>query len=322
MNDSYLERLKKRFQKDIPDGFDFSEANTTAALHQIIVDLGKQLIPYTATKVRMEPDVLKNCILNVSMIMDPEVNGFARSSDNWKTFEIGINIGLMIFLHKMIKVFASRIGVMGDEGHPVENPEIPFENTISVAKRLMKAYWDQNLLSTMGFQVMQLSEEQMNISSHLLHHAECFVVAHEFGHIVINLHQAEVKELNIGIEVVRGILEGISDLSETSKHQLTRQWGQEIGADLIGLQLVLELGKTDHDKILIYSAAELVFILQNMLETFYEKNIGENLPLGSHPPSQMRLAVLRSIVGKSNPPQVLQLGEAFAEMAEMIVSKI
>lgn len=314
-----FELLRQRFGDKIPHDFDPSEEGVKTQLNNGLEDMAKEMLPHVALGLGIKQDALEKRLLGLGVKEIPEVNGRTHTSDDWKTFGIDINLGLMLFTHEMVKLFATRLGVMDDDGNPVETPAIPFENSASTTKRLMKAFWDGNLVEEQGFELMELSETQVLISSGLLRDAECFVVGHEFGHIVIHTSPRKVSELELGMTTVRKALASAPELSETTKNLLAQEWGEEIAADLIGLQLSLVRKDNLSGKILGYSAAQLVFIMQSMLETFYEKTRQESPPIGSHPPAQFRFNCLRSILNATYPPQALELGDSFKQLADALL---
>lgn len=317
-----FELFRQRFGNKIPHDFDPSDEGVRTLLNKSVVDTAKDFLPHVAAALGIQKDALEKRLLGVGVKELLEVNGRTHTSDGWRTFEIDINLGLMLFTHEMVKLFASRVGVMGDDERPVETPEIPFESTVSIAKRLMKAFWHGTFLEEQGFELIELSDTQVLISSGLLHDAECFVVGHEFGHIVIHISPRKVSELDLGITTVRSILVDVPELSEIEKNQLAQKWGEEIAADIIGLQLSLVRKNDLTGKIVAYSAAQLVFIMQNMLETFYEKTAQKSPPLGDHPPAQFRFNCLRSILSAVYPPEALEFGDSFKQLADALLSEV
>lgn len=305
---------------------DFTQEGSEALLRNAIITMAEQLIPPAAVKIGIKTDELKSRIKKVSVIKNTEVNGHAYSSDNWKTFRIEINSGLMMFLHHMVKLFVSGAGVAEIEASGrvkkvLERSSISFEKQVSVANNLMKAYWDNALEKQRGFYFMDLSNNQIKIGGGLLHNAEHFAVAHEFGHIIIKTSSQNINELNVGLEMMRRISSDIPALTNNNVIDVIVQWGEEIAADIIGMQLLLEVIKEDLRKILSYTAIELVFIVQHMLDTFYEKYYAKPRLYNMHPPAYLRLIALRSLLRDSNPSQLFHGGMAFEQIANSIIKE-
>ena len=316
MDSDYFRRLLKRFKKELPPSFDLSAPATKHRMNKIIVDVAKQLSPHAAKRIGANSTTFHNRLTKVAMIEEPAVNGFVKTTDNWKTYQIYVNEGLMMFCYKIAKLFASRVAVMSDDGEP----EIPFGKTAACAKKLLAAFWSNTLYNTVGFNLMQLSNPQVMFASFIVHYAETFVVAHEFGHIVINTSSSNPLQLAFVEDALKAVLSG--QVEHNDLDSLVSAWGQEIASDIIGLGLCLQCGDDAWDRLRIYSGVQFLFIAQNMLETFYEKTFNRPPPTGDHPPSKLRLQFIRSIVNKDSPASVAQIGNALEEMSNTILEAI
>lgn len=333
MNDrDYLNRLMKRFEKaGIQFSSNFKESLHDPSfqmnrLHQHIIDEAKQMMPYVAERSKIRKDVLERRLSNIRMVMQPDVNGFVTSSDDWETFEIGINYGLMIFFHKIITLFSSRscLTSIWGNGRPIDYPKQQIESIIPLARGLMQAFWQGTVLDAPWLHIGELNNNQIGIWSALLTRAERFVIGHEFGHIVIRISPTKASEFDLGIELCKAFVTSkISKMNEHEKNLLERGWGEEIAADLIGLELSLYLANDHNTRIFTYSAIELVFIMNKMLESFYKKIMGTDPPLDIHPPSSLRLNCMRTIVEAYN-PNLLEIGGArgYEIIADKILSKV
>lgn len=312
-NKGYFEKLKQHL--GITENLDLSEYGVKAGLSKIVKDAAHEMLPAVSERLHCKSDNLTHRLTSVGMIEHPEVNGFVKTADNWRTFEIFLNVGLMMFFHKISKMFASRIGVMGQDMNPSEHPSIPYEEMVRVAKKLMESFWSNNLLNTVGFYSIQLSLNQNIFAGILLHFAEKFVVAHELGHVTINLSPQYPSEYEYALTL-------LNDIHIEAFQRDVEQWAEEIASDLIGLQLTVSTENDDIQRMKALLGAEFVFIVQNMLEQYFEKKFRENPPIGTHPPSKLRLALIRKAVGQSNPEGVFQVGKALESMADDIISKI
>jgi len=320
MDSDYISRLINRFKKDLPPNYDLSFQGFKHAMNKIIEDAAKQLSPHAVKRIGMKPSTFYECLTKVGMIEKPDVNGFVKTTDNWKTYQIYVNLGLMMFFHKIIKIFASRVGVMSNNGGIEKNPEIPFDETVACAKKILVAFWNNTLYTTTGFNLMQLSDFQIEFVGTTLNYAEKFVVAHEFGHVIINTASTKPTEIAFIEDALKKILYDKMKLNNLDN--LVSVWVQEIASDIIGLELCLECGEDDWDRVGIYSAVQFFFIAQNMLETFYEKTFNSPRSTGSHPPCKLRLEFIRLIVNRDNPTSVSQIGNALEEISNRILESI
>lgn len=319
MDSAYFRSLLNRFKKEIPSDFDASPLAAKRGLNKIIVDAAKQLSPHAAKMVGANSTTFYKHLKKVGMFERPAVNGYVKTNDNWKTYQIYVNEGLMMFCHKFVKLFASRVVAMSD-GKPKEHAEIPVSRTVACAKQLLAAFWSKTIYNTVGFNLMQLSDFQVKFAGITLHHAETFVVAHEFGHIIINTSSSKPPQLAFAEDALKTILSRQSEQNDLDS--LVSAWGQEIASDLIGLGLCLQCGGDDWDRIRIYSGVEFLLIAQHMLETFYKKKFNRQPPTGDHPPSKLRLEFIRSVVNRDNPASVAQIGNALEELSNNILESI
>jgi hypothetical protein len=322
MDDSYFDNLRKRFNDQLKD-VEFSEQALNAGMNKIVINMVDELAPPVCQRLGLDEKIFKKRLISVRMTLEPTVNGYVTTSDGWDTFEMAIHVGLMIFYHKMIKIFAGVVGVMGEDGKPKESPKIPFEDIVSVSRTLMKAFWENRLMKQEGLRLMQLSDAQIAIASLLLNYTESFTVAHELGHIVMHLSPDETPELLAGKAIVRRIIEQTNLTNSIGGSSLHENWANEFAADLVGLGLVLQLKQLNpYTNILRYSSAELALLLQHLLESFHQKILGSPVVSDTHPPSILRISCLRTATRQSNPDTIFQLGEAFEKLANEIMNNI
>lgn len=326
----YLEQLKKRFKEEF--NIDIEDKWVDADLADVLMYRANCLIPYVARKMGKRNDELKKCLTKLILIESPVLNGYVKTKDNWKTFQIHVSWGLMIFIHKMIKLFLCRMSVTN--GHCiVDEARISDEEMLSAAERLMQAFWRGTFFQTPSISLTDLSKSQIELSTYLLHYAECFVIAHEFGHVLIETCPEKIrKELLTASAAIESRNKGIK-ISQT-KHvgvgekTLLESWTKELTADLLGLKLCLEQRDDDIGRMVIRSSAELVFIFMLMLEKFYEKSTGQNYWLHerdrgmTHPPTVLRLEFLSLFVDPLYPSYSSVLGGVFRQLGDYILSKI
>ncbi len=301
------------------------------AIQGFMTERAKELLPPAAMKIGVDKDELEKRLKRVVIILNPWVNCFVQSSHGRKTFEIGVNTGLMTFSWHMTKLIATRFSVMGKDGHIVEDTKIPLEKTVAAAKRLLCAYWEGQIMHQHVFSVGDLSYYQVSLAGELIFDLESFAVAHELGHIVMELSRPPEHE--VGVEIATVLMtkpwkEGGAAIDQRDRsartffNQVRQKWGKEIAADLIGLQLSLALKDNTIESAIQFWATESFFIFMDMLETFYERKYGESLISDDHPPSWMRLAALRLIISRDNSPELMEFGNVIEQMVEEILAKI
>lgn len=235
---AYFEQLRQRFKEDFNLTIEDNELDEDTLMSRAIF-----LIPHVARKMGKKEDDLKKCLTKLGLIEGPVINGYVDTADNWETFQIYVSWGLMIFVFKMIKLFLSRMSVR-DDNRIVDDTRISDEEMLSAARRLIQAFWEDTLWQTPSFAVIDLTKSQIELSAYLLHYAERFVIAHEFGRAIIESCPEKVgKELYIASGATesrnRAFLESL-ELNKEEKIRALEKWPKELTADLLGLQLCLE----------------------------------------------------------------------------------
>jgi len=325
----YFGQLKKRFKEEF--NLDIDDKGLDV---DILTNIVKDLIPHVARKMGKKEDDLKKCLTKLDLIKEPVINGYVNTEDNWKTFQIYISHGLMMFIYKMTKLFLCRMSVRNDH-RIVDEARISDEEMLSAAKRLIQAFWSGTLLQTPIFPIIDLSKSQIELSVYLVHYAESFGIAHEFGHVLIESYPEKVqKELYIASAAIerrnKAFLDSLA-LNKENKVKALKSWPKEFAADLLGLKLCLEQSDDTIFRMVILASAELVFVSMLMLEKFYKKSTGQNYWLYiyehehkmKHPPTELRLEFLYSFVDPLYPDsRVSNLGEIFKQFSDYILSKI
>lgn len=317
----YIKCVKKRFQEELGEDFEWPTRDPNARLEQSIKNAADELLPYAANEIGVNEDELRKRFLGIRLVDEPAVNARTHFSEDKKTFKITVYVGLMMFFYKMVRLFASRVGIMDDSG-PIEKPKIRMDKTVAMVKSLMAAFWkdpvdSEGILAEESIDILSLSDSQIKWSGIILSEVERFTIAHELGHVVINMRKfnhRDIPDLQIGRTFARNIPNIPDDWIEG--------WAEEFAADLIGLNLSLKHGKDNITRIHIYSAADWGLLQFLMLETFYEKKTHKSYLNDTHPPANYRIAGLRIEAEKSNPPQVFQLAEACEDLADKILKHL
>lgn len=212
-----------------------------------------------------------------------------------------VNTGLMILIYQLTKIFASRVRVKADRETDIiiKNSRELIE-TVKYTFQTVATYLKYNAPVAPRLPITTLQEEQLSFVEGILHFAELFVLAHEFGHIIEG-HFSTAKVMKIRTK-------------EEDISLLKSNWNQEYEADLCGLQLVLETVPKKSERSLIrassYMGPDLLFTFLDLTE-----KIG-NIKPASHPSAKLRRENLRKAMPPMEPG--LLLGKRFQGLAELV----
>lgn len=246
------------------------------------------------------------------------VNGYVATPDRWMSFTIHLNHGLLMFLHKICKLFTSAARVVDSSGE--EDTKIPWERTVEVARKLLDAFWSNTIMDVYGFGLADLSRKQLRATSAMLTYMERFAVGHELGHVCAHITTDPIPEAVAGGVLAKMFAGHLDDIH-------VADWTEEFTADLVGVRLVLKSCTDDEERTLAYGAVEGFFVLLNLLEGYYEKKYGRALELGTHPPARLRLQALRRVKiscddkASSDDKTSPELGDAFAAFARRVLNE-
>ncbi len=309
------------FRDDILNYNIWQDAPVRRAMKSDIDSLTQRLLPHAAKLTGITLKDFRRRLREVTLIEAQDVNGFARSTDNWKTFEIGINEGLVSFFFKMASLFVSRFAIRKERGR-TDTP-ISLESTAAVARDLMQAFWEGRLSEARGFDsLIELNAEQNKHLFGLTGDALCFTIAHELGHIIARI-VSRIPELGIYQKFSEDQLRTNTSVGQAEIRQVAEAWSHEFTADHGGLHLLMSATDGRHSA---FGAVELVFIMQIMLERYYSNYYKKTLSFPTHPPSMTRLAVLQlgAKRGKSSAvvKRLFMYSEAFEGLANMIMDEV
>ena len=312
---SYQSEMKKRFGAPIKDPL--------GALSGIVNSMAAKITPIAAKKIGISESALQKRITSIQILKIQDVNGFTSSSDNWKSFNIGVNLGLMLFFNSMAKLFHSRMAILHDDG-TMSQPKITIDESVKMAKNLMNAYWNGTIYQEKGFDAIQLDDNQLMQAGIILSNAEHFVLAHEFGHIVLHTAQKDKNITNMYNHFVTSTENMLNDsgLSPKDVRTMAPMWGEELTCDWLGINLSFERFDPGLERMYAYTGTEFVFIAQNMLTMFLSKTNHPEFVNTSHPPSYIRLNALRATIGEHNPPQILQLGKGMEDFSNDLLKRM
>ena len=222
-------------------------------------------------------------------------------------YVILINTGLMILVYKLIKSFASMIQFNRAYGRTSIGFFEGYHTLEEIAEythQTIGTYLLYNAPVGRMLPVASLSRDQMDVTAALLHFAELFVLAHEFGHIMEG-HLSRAKKLKVMLKK-----EEISVFRP--------EWNQEHEADVYGLGLILEKVQNRKNSSLVRASAcagpDLLLTIFDLIE-----KIGKINPT-SHPPANLRRLNLRKFALAEE--KGLMLAKAFEKLSDEIWTTI
>jgi hypothetical protein len=319
MSSSFEDQIQELFNKF---GLDIGNVDTyKGSLDSSVKEMAFALLPSVAIKTGRNAEELRRSLRKVNLDRRLLIDGRTTTQDNWRTYEISISKGLMLFHHKMVKLFVSRVSVVGDGQKMVEETRISHDEAVSISRRLMTSFWEGDFFETPSFFLTSLTKGQIILASRLLFYSELFVIAHEFGHIVMHVSPECIKrELLIlkGAEesMVRPAL-GKNQCS--SEPDVLRNWMEEIAADYIGINLCANPEKDPVVKSIIQASGTISLMMCDMLEKYRRKVAGDDSPDQNHPPSELRLEVLQTMLDW---PAGMDFSSVFREFSQYIMAAI
>jgi hypothetical protein len=221
----------------------------------------------------------------------------------------------------MVKLFVSRVSVVGDGQKMVEETRISNEETVSIARKLMASFWSGDFFETPGFSLAELTRSQIILDGILLTYSESFVIAHEFGHMIMRVSPDSVRrDLMIlkGVEdsLVRPALRKRACPDEESA---LRNWMEELAADYIGVNLCADLERDTMKRTMIQASGMISLMMCDMLEKYRGKTAGEGSLDPTHPPSELRLEIMQSLLDW---PSGMDFGGVFRKFSQYIMERI
>jgi hypothetical protein len=281
---------------------DYSLIDTQGGLRPILKEFADSLFPCVANRLAVPVSDLKK---GLQVRLRParystEVNADVNRSDSL----ININESLMIFYHKMLKVFVSTLDVRDLETKVLYKATIPWRRVVRVTRELLQALMEDRILLQKGFRLEELTQNQENVLGLLRDGCEKFSIAHELGHVIIARSRGKVHEYFSANEEVVGYLKPRDSMRGYEK-QVIEPWTNELCADLIGLKLLLSLPPEEGDgkyyKSWLASGAVISGELRWMLEDYEARLKQEFTPSITHPPEFLRAKYLNSFIAKEIP---------------------
>lgn len=221
-----------------------------------------------------------------------------------RSFRIIVNSGMPKFIYQITRALSTRFQATTDN-QILSLPEIG--GVVQIISDII--WWYQEFEEPFGPEY-NIKEFQKQLADMLSHNAECFLLAHEFGHVIFQ-PEPEITPERLIEQLIWGT-DNVSLIGDTTDHE------RENMADIIALNTVMGvyLGEPDKDfriNQLRYAGATLTFEIYNMLE-----NIGLEFST-SHPPFEIRVNMLREHIesiseNKQDCQQLLSLSEAIHQL--------
>lgn len=317
MKPSFWNRLRNRYSsKQIPP---VTPEQAATGLDTILQYTVKKLTPYAADAADMTHDQLQSRIIDVKLIDVVCINGYVSSSDNWHTFQLHINSGLMHFVHEMCKLFSVTCALPTNPMSTSTGNKIGWDSLVATAKKLLKAFCEGDM-PIVGIHLSSLDNYQTRLNGFLVHFTEAFIISHELSHIVLKISPNE----GVYDKRISSLEQMLKDrgFDRSQQRKFAIKWDEEFNADVLASALlckyVSENFREKNIDLLAIACSELVFILFDMLELFYQGNYGRGCDLAEHPDSRLRLDFLR---GFYQPGPVFQ-GHEFEQLASRILSAL
>jgi len=293
-------------------GFDAA----VAGHREIVVEFVQELLPYTAARIGITLQELEHRLLETTLLPLSSMNGRTYSLDNWRTFRIEINLGLMVLIHSMSKMFACNVT---SEPDAKEKGVFSFKEIVSTATSWIHAFWRQQFVLHPSIDLARLNADEWVLSAVIRDSAERFVIAHELGHVVIKMKSNNVPEWERAQLEVRRHYYKRRGFEDPGQKNVLKRWTEEIAADLIGLDLCHGPHpgsfSIDHE----FLGIETLLVMQTMLENVYERTNGR-APTHIYPPSRYRLDVLRRRVDDLVPQRIFSdIGRGMEKFSNQIL---
>ena len=272
-------------------------------------DMKACLIPHAAQDFQVSGTALDTMIRGVSVNSTPDFNAEIRMRREGEDLVADITVywGLMRFFYFMTDiVFAySAVGVMNEDKKITDvptPPKIAFKQVCRCAKELIADFWTSDFGGASYSLLTALTDKQQFVAAKMLDYAECFVLAHEIGHIGVSI-APDCLLVRIGKAFADGLIDRLAGASTAEKKDLKENWGEEFAADVFGMKCSVMLGKDYYDKMLRYSAAHLALMMFHMLEMGHLYIKKAPIRTDTHPPSVNRSLLLRALAENDSNPK-------------------
>ncbi len=314
MNDK-VERLRAHLRSELGETWteDFGKQSTADIIRNyesLWRGLFVELASAAAAVARANPKKFQKMISFRGALDSSIVNASVEWNKGRNSYVVVMNGGLSRLIYLVTKLIATRVGIMGIDGQAPISPRNTLDSATKETRALMDAFFKNNIMAIDGYPVEALQAHQLKFIARFSHDVDRFVLAHELGHVILR----ESKWQHAAYQTMTDLCRQVTAESRAS---LVEEWAEELAADNIGLHLTLKMHENGMDQAAAFSCAELFFLIVRLLDGFFYKTHGSHPPLGTHPPGDIRLHVLRN-AAQRNPPAIFEMGKGF----EMIVGEL
>lgn len=309
------------------------DTNATGAIKDFLVNSAKwllrnfnyhlqeriqELVPIVADEIGITIDDLLSRFNKTYLSSSTDPSGWVSTSNNWQTFDIHINFGIDNYCYHMAKIFSTLFKRWWNPNWKAKGVGFVESYIANMTENILEAFFENKLHLQEGLPVDDLTPELFKISERIMKELKLFILAHEFGHVVMKIKNTDyevdsaIENLNRATKIV---------YKEDTDKYINDNWLEECIADLIGTNLSVNRHNNEDSKIFSYACAELFLIIINMLEVYHLHKFGNWPTYNSHPPSSIRLLFLREAKPYNN-PTALMLAKEYNRICYKILDKI
>lgn len=296
-----ISRLKSYLEHD---GHDLSETAETW-LGEIVARHVGALTEPCARLMELTSEALRSRLRTSGISVNRIIHAETVSNDEWQTFDITVNAGMMMYLHHISKVIVSQCPIASADD--VE-PPVTLEQAVQGLRDISTAYFDGKILEQAGIDLPSLNSMQRKLQANLLNYMEGFVIAHELGHIVFLSGRSMPAKEQVSRQLVSNLLAKDAQWPPDLRKQVLENWPEELLADQLGMKMLCQSAKGEAQTAFLGGVMFLIAV--RMLEEFFQRYryCGRSLPVDTHPPSGVRHAMLREALLRETPSGVAPLG--------------
>jgi hypothetical protein len=256
------------------------------------------LSPIAADVIDLTNAELQKHITGLKFSNNTQINAESLKSKDGK-YSIVVHPPIAMYCWKISKLWATLFG---------NTSEHNFKHTTKLASKLMKSFWGGNINKVEIISILELDKDQTYFAGSMRENIEKFIIGHELGHILMDIAPDKFKGISnlmfsasqSAIDIIEKsykILPKNDSIKFMSKDKLADKWRSEFVADFIGSFLTIQKAGDDQaSKIRAYCAIDSSFSMLDMLENYFVVANKRIYPLSKHPPSILRLQMLRAMI--------------------------
>ena len=303
----------------------------------VFVSLVRELAAEAAKLVDTAADDLIGRIENLQTLRvikrSERINGYIKPSDAmWQRVSIYVNDGLWMLLAELPLLFLSSVTIKTEgTSSPRGDPLMSRKDVIRRTCELLEAYWSGDAPPSLRDLWYDDKSAQVLIATQLCWRSRQFILAHELGHLLVHAYPERIGEDITGTayRVGRTYVEHLASLNidDDLRRAAYNTWLDEFVADRVALRICMNLNEHGGVKQVIASAVQLALLVTLLIEKLFEVRCGRSLSEVSqeqrkmdHPPTEMRLEVLRGYIREALPDAFGQLFEDIANEACWCIS--